>query len=42
MSNLDLKVVNDFGTEWKAYNQIDLNPDEALKIFDLYFSFLIL
>jgi SAM-dependent methyltransferase len=38
MSNLDLKVVNDFGTEWKAYNQIDLNPDEALKIFDLYFS----
>ena len=38
MKNLDTKVVQDFGTEWKAYNQIELDKKEAEEIFNLYFS----
>lgn len=36
--NLDKSTVNSFGDEWGRFDQSGLNPEEAQKIFDQYFS----
>ena len=37
MTNLDKNVIKDFGQEWKAYNQKNLDPNKLLDLFDNYF-----
>ena len=36
--NVDNKVVEDFGKEWKAFNQKPLTGDDLRKAFDQYFN----
>jgi len=36
--NVDLSVVNDFGIEWKSFDQSVLSPEELLNEFNKYFS----
>ncbi len=38
MLNLDKNVIEDFGKEWKEYNQINLNYEELEEIFNKYFE----
>jgi ubiquinone/menaquinone biosynthesis C-methylase UbiE len=37
MSNVDQKVVQDFGAEWKKFDQTGLSAAETSTLFDLYF-----
>ena len=36
--NIDEKVVNDFGKEWKAFNHHEMNSESLQSSFDSYFS----
>ena len=38
MSNLEKKVISDFGKEWKFYNQHSLRENELKTLFDKYFN----
>ena len=38
MGNFDPATVDSFGDEWNHFNQNDLPPDEAQRIFDEYFA----
>ena len=38
MKNKDQKVINDFGNEWKTYNQRDIDSKEIKELFNHYFS----
>ena len=38
MKNLDKKVIEDFGDEWKEYNQSSLNEEELENLFNNYFN----
>jgi SAM-dependent methyltransferase len=38
VSNINTKTVKSFGDEWSHFNQSKMNPLEAKKIFDKYFS----
>ncbi len=38
MNNRDEKTIDSFGSEWSRHDQSDLAEDEALRIFDEYFS----
>ncbi|MCA9605143.1 MAG: methyltransferase domain-containing protein [Myxococcales bacterium] len=37
MSNVDHRVVDDFGAEWTRFDQTRLDDDERARIFDAYF-----
>ena len=37
VKNIDHDVVEDFGREWKTFNQTALSPDDLKKAFDQYF-----
>ena len=39
-NNIDNKVVDDFGKEWKAFNHQDLENNILESAFDSYFHFL--
>jgi SAM-dependent methyltransferase len=38
IKNLDPKTVKSFGDEWSRFDQSDLQPEEAQRIFDEYFA----
>ena len=38
MNNLEKEVINDFGNEWRAYNQSSLKKSEIEKLFTNYFQ----
>ena len=38
-NNIDQKVVNDFGREWKAFNHNDIDNESLRSAFDSYFNF---
>tara|TARA_E500000178_G_scaffold355893_1_gene430383 strand:- start:3008 stop:3835 length:828 start_codon:yes stop_codon:yes gene_type:complete len=38
LKNIDKKVINDFGKEWKAFNQSDLDLKELNELFNNYFN----
>ena len=38
MNNLEKEVINDFGNEWRAYNQSSLKKSEIEKLFVNYFQ----
>ena len=38
MTNLEKEVINDFGNEWRAYNQSSLKKSEIEKLFTNYFQ----
>ena len=36
--NIDIPTVDGFGDEWERFDQSELNSEEALRLFELYFS----
>ena len=38
MVEIDKKVIEDFGNEWKEYNQSSLNEEELENLFNNYFN----
>ena len=36
--NIDEQTVDGFGDEWERFDQSELDPEEAQRLFDLYFA----